>query len=121
MIEPVEPQVWNRGERSHVLRDTDSMSQEELRLEIWRLRDELAGLAAALGSARRQLESRRESILATLELDGVRNDQHLKSERDHFRNQVAEMQNSMTWRVGRLLIRPGARLRSILRRSPDES
>ena len=120
MIEPVEPQVWNRGERSHVLRDTDSMSQEELRLEIWRLRDELAGAEASLAGLRAQLDGRQRDFLAGLEMSGVANDDHLKKERDLYRSQVEEMQASTTWRIGRFFVRPSGPLRRLLRRSSDD-
>jgi hypothetical protein len=120
MIEPVEPQVWNGGERSHVLRDTDSMSQEELRLEIWRLRDELAGAEASLAGLRAQLEGSQRDFLAGLEMSGVANDDHLKKERDLYRSQVEEMQSSTTWRIGRFFVRPSGPLRRLLGRSSDD-
>ena len=96
MIEPVEPQVWNRAERSHVLRDTDSMSQEELRLEVWRLRDELAGAEASLAGLRAQLEGRQREFLASLEMSGVANDDHLKKERDLYRSVVTSRRTTST-------------------------
>jgi hypothetical protein len=120
MIEPVEPQVWSRAERSHVLRDTDSMSQEELRLEVWRLRDELAGAEASLAGLRAQLEGRQREFLARLEMSGVANDDHLKKERDLYRSQVEEMQSSTTWRIGRFFVRPSGPLRRLLGRSSDD-
>ena len=120
MKEPVQPQVWTRPERSHVLRDTDAMSEEELRLEVWRLRDELAGAEASLAGLRAQLEGRQGEFLATLEMSGVANDDHLKRERDLFRDQVEEMQASTTWRIGRFVVRPSGPLRRLLRRSSDD-
>ena len=89
----------------------------EARHEILRLRDEVIGLQAVVGTLRGEIELRAVQKNATERLTNHVDVSHLIFERDHYRTVAEELKHTTTWRVGKFMLFPVAVLKGLSFRS----
>lgn len=85
----------------------------EAQYEILRLRDEVIGLQAVVGTLRGEIELRTVQKNATERLTNHVDVSHLIFERDHYRTVAEELKHTTTWRVGKFILFPIAILKSL--------
>lgn len=96
---------------------TDWSDDDDLQREILRLRDELIGAEAQLGELRAQLRVEQELRRFDQQRREVSDLEHVLTVNADLEQQLGDMRESTTWRLGRVIVRP----LSLLRRPSDSA
>jgi hypothetical protein len=99
----------------HVDTDTNWTDTEALKLEILKLRDELIGAIIREGELRARLDAMMNKDRLDIEHQAFKNHANILAINESLEEQIDDILNSRTWRIGRFFIKPVGKAKQVLR------